>query len=75
MGCLWLLSCFFEDYNFTTFSPLSSHPFLAKVLVCLNCFIKDHAIAVVGECDELGSKKRRRTKIINEIFYPPPKLF
>jgi predicted RNA binding protein YcfA (HicA-like mRNA interferase family) len=21
------LSCFFEDYNFTTFSPLSSHPF------------------------------------------------
>jgi hypothetical protein len=27
MGCLWLLSCFFEDYNFTTFSPLSSHPF------------------------------------------------
>jgi hypothetical protein len=32
MGCLWLLSCFFEDYNFTTFSPLSSHPFLAKVL-------------------------------------------
>jgi len=41
----------------------------------LNCFIKDNAIAFMDECDELGNKKRRRTKIINEVFYPPLKFF
>jgi hypothetical protein len=41
----------------------------------LNCFIKDNAIAFVDECDKLSRKKRRRTKIINEIFYPPPNFF